>query len=131
MSRSKSMLAVAASAAILAPAATGSVVPTVPNGNIIWPIPHTQAALRDDANMSNYCTFDIQVVISGTGSIVGAPGSGDRWISTDLRAILVSGTFYIPPKKTGGGVDSDKPQANAGFWGIVPGGRLEDDVFVT
>jgi len=118
------MLAIAAAATMFGAAAKASVTPV----GLVY-VPHDAQMLSDDPNLSNYCTYDLQVNITGTGSSLGNPGSGDRWISTDLRSILSAGTFYLPAKKAGGGQDADKPQTN--FWGVVPGARLEHDTFVT
>ena len=124
MSRTKSMLAIAAAATMFGSAAKAAVSPVG-----LTLVPHTTQGLADDVNLSNYCTYDLQVNITGTGSQVGSPGPGDRWISSDLRAILSTGTFYVPAKKNGIS-DNDKPQTD--FW---PSSTLhpaiEDDTFIT
>jgi len=125
MSRTKSMLAIAAATAMFGAAAKATVTPT---GLVL--IPHAPGAEVDDPTLAGYQTYDLQVNITGTGSTIGNPSSnGDRWLSTDLRSILSSGTFYLPAKKAGATGDSDLPQSAQ--WGFAPNRRLEDDTFVT
>jgi len=110
MSRSKSMLALAAGTAFAGSAAQASVLPfnfgngsTSPVGGLYTltpvPIPSGAAfnpqtstgATTDDPALANYCVFDLQVVVSS------ASGQ-DRWASADLRGQLNGGSqFYIPP----------------------------------
>jgi len=119
------MLAIAAATTMFGAAAKA----TLSVSGLVF-VPHVVGAETDDPTLSNYCTYDLQVNITGTLSTIGNPSSnGDRWLSTDLRSILSNGTFYLPAKKAGAAGDSDKPQSS--FWGFAPNRRLEDDTFVT
>jgi hypothetical protein len=51
------------------------------------PVPISAQALADDPNLANYRSWDLQV---------GLP-AGDKWVAADIRALLTSGKFYIPP----------------------------------
>jgi hypothetical protein len=101
MSRTKSMLALAAGTALAGSAVQASVIPQVvlvstgaaPNASVNPQI--SSNALLDDPTLAGYCTYDLQVVVSS------ASGQ-DRWASGDLRAQLgAGGTFYVPPGNTG------------------------------
>jgi hypothetical protein len=105
MSRSKSLLALAASATLSASAtwSGGSVV--LFNGPFfgVTPVAHGSAEV-DDFRLGTYFTFDLKVVVSS------ASGQ-DRWTSADMRVTLLnggSGGFYIPPA-----LDSNYLQAPA------------------
>jgi len=128
MSRTKSILAIAAATTMFGAAAKATVT-----ASGLTLVPHVAGAEADDPNLANYCTYDLQVNITGTLNpttyATGNPGvnvNGDRWLSTDLRAILTMGNYYVPPVD-----DAEKP--NPAFWGSAGIGErfLEDDTFIT
>lgn len=137
MSRTKSMLALAAGAVLAGSAAQASVtpLPTLVFRNIPSNGPETgqpspsatsnavdviqAGALTDDPSLSNFCTYDIQVVVVTPSST-----QQDRWASGDLRAKLTTGMFYIPPDQ-----DANFLQA-AGTRNAVGARYLQVDTFV-
>jgi hypothetical protein len=112
------MLALAAGSVFAGTAAQASVTPlpnlvqvAVPSGTGTYVQQGSPSAGgtagADDATLSGYCTYDIQVVVSS------ASGT-DRFSSADLRAQLGSGgLFYIPPSVGGVATDSNYVQAVA------------------
>jgi len=96
------MLALAAGTVFAGSAAQASVTP-LPNLVLVASPSSTGAYAQtgspsvgglqgtDDATLSGYCTYDIQVVVSSATAV-------DRFSSADLRAQLGSGgMYYIPP----------------------------------
>lgn len=108
MSRTKSMLALAAGTALVGTAAQASVLPFDSNPGAPGlqltpvaipsvganPVVQAGAGVDDPSLLSQYDVFDLQVVVSS------ATGQ-DRWASADLRALLGLGTFFIPPAGDG------------------------------
>jgi hypothetical protein len=101
------MLALAAGTVITGTAAQASVLPLPNLVQVLVPSvganPTVQAGAATDqtaANaadpLSNYCTYDIQVVVTTPSA-----SQQDRWASADLRAQLGAGMFYIPPNNPG------------------------------
>jgi hypothetical protein len=81
MSKAKIASAILWSAAMTTPIARGTTTAS------LVPVPISAGALADDPNLANYQTYDLQV---------GLP-AGDKWVGADIRAVLTSGKFYIPP----------------------------------
>src|SRR5205814_3342698 len=75
-------------------------------------VPISSAALSADPSLSNYKTYDLQVVV----------GSGDDWAAADLKANLSSGSFYVPSS-----FNSNYVQKNV--WASHP--NIEFDTFIT
>lgn len=118
MSRTKSILALASGAVFAGSAAQASVTPfptaTSPAGSPTLLAQTTYSgtagagatgtnlggAATDDPNLNTppgWCTYDIQIVVSSATI-------QDRWASADLRAVLGTGMFYIPPSQDSNGL---------------------------
>lgn len=77
-------------------------------------VPHaiSSAAKTADSNLNNYTSYDLQVTVTGDND----------WASGDLKAVLTSGTFYVPSS-------NNSNTAQKGQWNSKP--NLEFDNFVT
>jgi hypothetical protein len=135
MSRTKSMLALAAGSVFAGSAAQASVTPlpnlvpvAIPSSTGTYAqagspqVGGSQGA--DDAALAGFCTYDIQVVVSSTSSSI------DRFSSADLRAQLgIGGMFYIPPSNSGAPTDSNVIQV-AGTRNAVGKRYLQVDTMI-
>src|SRR5947207_1409259 len=81
MSKAKLLSAIFLSAGVGASAARATTTAS------FVPVPISANAIADDPSLANDQSWDLQV---------GLP-AGDKWVLADIRAVLSSGTFYIPP----------------------------------